>query len=83
MSNNTNKILTALAAGIAIGGVLGILFAPDKGENTRKKIKDNSKKLSDSLRDTVKEGKNKLSGLKNNLRERADALVESVEDYAS
>lgn len=83
MSNNTNKILSALAAGIAIGGVLGILFAPDKGENTRKKIADNGKKLSDSLIDTVKEGKNKLSGLKNNLRERADSLAESVEEYAS
>mgnify|MGYP003514301915 CR=1 FL=1 len=83
MSNNTNKILTALAAGIAIGGVLGILFAPDKGENTRKKIADNGKKLSDSLMDTVKEGKNKLTGFKNNLRERADALVESAEEYSS
>ncbi len=83
MSNSTNKILTALAAGIAIGGVLGILFAPDKGENTRKKIADNGKKLSDSLMDTVKEGKNKLTGFKNNLRERADALVESAEEYSS
>jgi len=83
MSNNTSKILTALAAGIAIGGVLGILFAPDKGENTRKKIADNSKKLSDSILDTVKEGKHKLSGLKNNLRDRADSLKETVEEYAS
>ena len=82
MSNNTNKILIALTAGVALGGVLGILFAPDKGENTRKKIKDNSKKFSDSIRDTMKEGKNKLNGLRNNLRERADAMVESVEDYS-
>ncbi|ULQ50612.1 YtxH domain-containing protein [Flavihumibacter fluvii] len=83
MSNNTNKILTALAAGIAIGGILGILFAPDKGENTRKKIADNSKKLSDSILDTVKEGKNKISGLKHNLRDRAESLKESVEEFAS
>jgi gas vesicle protein len=83
MSNNTSKILTALAAGIAIGGVLGILFAPDKGEHTRKKIADNGKKLSDSLMETVKEGKNKLSGLRNNLREKADSLADSVEEFAS
>ena len=29
--NNSAKILTAIAAGAAVGAILGILFAPDKG----------------------------------------------------
>lgn len=82
MTNNY-KILTALAAGVAIGGILGILFAPDKGENTRQKIADNGKKLSDSIKDKMNEGKNKLSGLRNNIRDRVDSMKESVEEYVS
>lgn len=82
MTNNY-KILTALAAGVAIGGILGILFAPDKGENTRQKIADNGKKLSDSVKDKLNEGRNKLSGLRNNIRDRVDSMKESVEEYVS
>jgi gas vesicle protein len=80
---NTNKILTALATGIVIGGVLGVLFAPDKGENTRQKIADGSKKLSDTLKDKMKEGKNKLASMKSAIRERMDGLTNSVEEIAS
>ncbi len=80
---NTNKVLAALAAGVAIGSVLGILFAPDKGEHTRKKIADNGKKLSDSFREKVNEGKQKLAGLRNNIHDKAEALKEAAQEYAS
>lgn len=80
---NANKIMTALAAGVAIGGVLGILFAPDKGENTRRKIADNSKKFTDTIRDKVNEGKEKLSGIRNNVRERVDSIRDTRDEYAT
>jgi len=35
---NTTKLIIAFASGLATGALLGILFAPDKGENTRKKL---------------------------------------------
>ena len=38
MSND--KIVLGIVAGAAIGAALGVLFAPDKGSNTRKKIAD-------------------------------------------
>ena len=31
------KLLVALGAGLAIGGVLGVLFAPRKGKEDRKR----------------------------------------------
>ena len=57
---NTSRVLIALGAGLAIGGILGVLFAPDKGENTRNKIAENGKKLADQFKRKVKEGKEKM-----------------------
>ena len=58
--NNTSKILIALGAGIAIGGVLGILFAPDKGSVTRHKIAEGGKKFADNFNKKIKSGRGKL-----------------------
>lgn len=37
--SDSEKTLFAFLAGAACGAAAGILFAPDSGENTRKKIK--------------------------------------------
>lgn len=46
---NTGSTLLALITGAAIGAGVGLLYAPDSGEKTRKKIKDESKKAQDKL----------------------------------
>ena len=58
--NNTSKILVALAAGIAVGGVLGILFAPEKGSETRRKINEEGKKIVDNVKTKFKEAREKF-----------------------
>jgi gas vesicle protein len=73
---NTNKLLTALAAGVAVGSLLGVLFAPDKGEQTRKKIADNSKKFTDTIKDRINEGKQKMSNVRDNINERVNSVKE-------
>lgn len=50
-STNTGKMIGALLIGATIGGALGILFAPDKGSETRKKIAGKAHDLSDSLKE--------------------------------
>lgn len=57
---NTSKILIALGAGLAIGGVLGVLFAPDKGSVTRHKIAEGGKKIADKFNRKIKLGKQRL-----------------------
>jgi gas vesicle protein len=62
--NNTGKILTGIAAGAAAGVVLGVLFAPDKGSETRRKISEKGTGMADNIKDRITKGKEKLHGLK-------------------
>ena len=57
---NITKMLIALGAGLLAGGVLGVLFAPDKGAETRRKIREKGKDLKDQVGDKLKWGKEKL-----------------------
>ena len=56
----STKILIALGTGLAIGGILGVLFAPDKGSETRKKLADTGKKFAYQIKRKVKLGKEKF-----------------------
>ena len=38
MSKNSTNSLISLLVGLMLGGILGILFAPDKGNNTRDRL---------------------------------------------
>ncbi len=46
MSSNRNTLL-AFAIGAAMGGIAALLFAPEKGEVTRKRIKEGGARLAD------------------------------------
>ncbi len=77
--NKNGKILAAVAAGIAAGAILGILFAPDKGSETRKKINDEGKKLAEGMKGTFLKGKEKF----NDMKEGIESSVKSkLEEYA-
>lgn len=54
-SNNTGKIIGALLVGVAIGGTLGVLFAPEKGSTTRKRLVAKGEDLKDSANDKYDE----------------------------
>ena len=69
----TGNVLLALVTGVAIGVGAGILFAPDKGKNTRKKIKD-------SVDDTILKLKHRLDVLSQEVREKTSEIKGSLED---
>lgn len=68
---NTNKLLIALGAGIVVGGVLGLLFAPKKGAELRNDIANGGKKLTGSIKDVIEKGKERMNGLKKEVEEMA------------
>lgn len=47
---STGKVVLGTMAGLAIGGILGILFAPEKGAVTRQKILDTGNDYADDLK---------------------------------
>jgi gas vesicle protein len=52
---NAGKLLLGVLAGAAVGAVLGVLFAPEKGSTTRKKISRKRDEVAYQLEDKFDE----------------------------
>ncbi len=66
----SGKVVLGLLAGLAAGAALGILFAPDKGTNTRKKIKGGAKDVKDKITKAAKKLVKKAEALKDEAAEK-------------
>jgi len=77
--NENGKIVTALLAGLAAGAVLGLLFAPDKGSETRDKIQDSLADLGDAIKERAEEQLDQLNDLKEKLVAAVKSKVSHVE----
>jgi len=76
-SNNTGKLIGALLVGAAIGGVLGILFAPDKGSETRKKILSNSEDLTDDMKEKFNDFLDEVKKEVETVKGKANEFIEN------
>ena len=72
---SSGKVLLGVLAGLAAGALLGVLFAPEKGSVTRKKISKKGEDYADSL-------KEKFDEFLDNISEKFDDVKEEVTDAA-
>ena len=72
----SEKILLGVLAGVAVGALLGVLFAPDKGSNTRKKLLNKGEDYADAL-------KEKFDELLGNVIDRSESANQDAEELVS
>ena len=88
MSKKSNSaVLAALLAGAATGVILGLLYAPEEGKETRRKIKDKANDLKDKALDeygkTSEKVKDKYSEVSHNVKDKYNSLSSTVKETAS
>lgn len=72
MANNKGTSILAALGAAALGATLGVLFAPDEGKNTRKKLKE-------KIDETAEELKGKASELNEEMKEKFEEGKENIE----
>jgi len=72
MADNVGSKVTYFLVGLGVGALVGVLFAPKSGEETR-----------DFLVQKADEGKDFAQRKARELRERADELIERSKDVAT
>ena len=71
----SGKVLASVLVGAAAGAILGILFAPDKGTETRRKIAEKGSGLVDSVKDKVSEYSDAISEKYDSVKEKISHVV--------
>ena len=75
MNNNS---FFGLLTGLAAGAVLGILLAPEKGEETRRKVREAALDGYDELKDSLSDLGDKVGERTSGVRESLSSLKDSI-----
>lgn len=77
---NTGKALLGILAGVATGAAIGILFAPHKGSETRKRIAKKGKDYKNQLKDKYNNIVDEITEKFENIDHGTDSLLQKSKD---
>ena len=80
---NSGKTVLGVLAGLAAGAALGILFAPDSGSATRKKISKKGSNYAEGLTDQFNELVDNMSTKFEKLKAEATKMAKETEAKAT
>lgn len=88
MSRERNSgVVLGLLAGAAIGSLLGVLFAPEKGDKLRRRVRNTAEDLRDDALDTYENlaeiAKKEVNKVISNVKHGYDKYKSDVQDAAS
>ncbi len=78
--NSSTKVIIGIVGAAAAGAVIGMLLAPDKGSEIRRKVKHTANDWACQLADLFAEGKTELTNLKNKASRTAKDLQNQAEE---
>ena len=77
-----SKVFWGIVTAAAAGAVIGLLFAPEEGTQTRKKIKKKTNSLASELIDALEKSKQKAGETADDLKAKGEEYKNEFKDKA-
>ena len=77
---NRNKIILGVIGAAAAGAIIGLLIAPEKGDDLRKNIRNTAGDWADKFSELLASGKKELGNLKSSARSEANHVKARAEE---
>jgi gas vesicle protein len=78
--NSTGKVLLAIIGAAAAGAIIGMLVAPEKGTDLRKRISETTGDWASQLSDLLAQGKEQLQNFQNKATNEGENLANDAGD---
>ncbi|WP_394758829.1 YtxH domain-containing protein [Flavobacterium sp.] len=76
----SSKVVLGVISGVAVGALLGVLFAPHKGSKTRKKMANTGKQYTDELKGKAENLYQEVTNKYENLKEEIERMMTKNEE---